>query len=105
MHNNSTAATRSQRIKQNATVRAMPKPLPILKPPIFTAAVDALAPHLNGNSIALLTKSRVNALAKKTALKVSELTTLVAAHKLAAKTNLPADALFAIVKDRVQPDV
>ena len=92
-------------IKNKLSIRGTPKPLPVPKPPVFTAALEAVAPHLNGNSIALLSKSRITALAKKIALKESDLSALVAAHKLAAKTNLPADALFALSKDGVQPDV
>jgi len=92
-------------IKKKLTIRRNPTPVTVPKPPLFTTALDVIQAHLNGNSIASLSKSRITALAKKTALKESDLATFVAAHKLATKTNLPADALFAITKDGVQPDV
>src|SRR2546429_1119251 len=77
--------------KRSALKTAQPRP-----PSRYTATFNALAPLLDGKPIASLRPSRVATLAKKTGLREPDLTTLIAANKLAAKTKLPPSALFAL---------
>ena len=75
-----------------------PKPISVAKPPVFVAALDSLRPYLGDNAIASLSNSQIIALARETGLKESYLTTLAAAHNLAATTNIPADVLFGLAQ-------
>lgn len=65
----------------------------------FRIGLDAISPHLDGASIATLSKTRVRSLAKHTALPESDIAALVSAHKLASDTGLSPDILFALNKN------
>jgi hypothetical protein len=72
--------------------------------PLSKIAIDAVAPHLKGTSVASLSKDRILALAKLTALPEATLATLAAAHKTAFSTGLPSDVLFALSENGAASD-
>lgn len=90
--------TVSYRGKVRARKRVVRNNLQPPKPSTFETTLNALQPHLDEAPIASLRISRLTSLAMKAGLRAPDLVVLVSAHKLAAHTELPSDALFALAK-------
>lgn len=109
MAKKSIRTSKTSKVVRSAKRRKVAELVPVkvepAKPTTFEHIIQGITPLLKGREIPSLSAARVTALSKTAKLHVTDLRTLVAAHKTAEKLNLPVEALFALGRDGKVPQV
>src|SRR5262245_60842188 len=69
---------------------------------LLTGILNPIGPYLNGTALSSLSTARIRSLAKQAGVKESDLAGIVAAYKLSASIDLPADVLFALSRNGIE---